>query len=371
MWIFYWINAHKSPMRTQTIARVDLMKIIHFTFINYMHAALCEWTITSYRIACWLCCLNSMNKNWQIPIEKMHWSDATLNRSTSFFPFSRCKKCKCCENNGFRYVQCNQLHSGSLYVTSRQCNNYDDLPTCQSLIHYSIHLMCIFLLLIKFHWKPSIPMIKCHFYANERKKIVPQSLQTNWFVTVFAFRSKYHVIWAFASILLTFDVDTQNSLNIKHDLKFLEKYLSYFEHFVYSVNNMGCGGSKKAKPRSRHTSITRRSSSHVGSPPPPPRKLSQAKVAEPKRKSSIFKKSGTKDDDVSVRDKKEFAELVLQVITLKKGLITSSDIEKYIGLHPQKTNINAFRQKNIIRKIVADEFIKGRIAIKPIKNNCD
>lgn len=130
---------------------------------------------------------------------------------------------------------------------------------------------------------------------------------------------------------------------------------------------MGCGGSKKTKGKP-HSGAIRKSSTRLSSPVAP--RKSSVTIVEPKRKSSIFKKS-SKDDDVSVREKKEFAELVLQVITLKKGLITSSDIEKYIGLHPQKTNINAFRQKNIVRKIVADEFVKGRIAIKPIKNNCD
>lgn len=93
--------------------------------------------------------------------------------------------------------------------------------------------------------------------------------------------------------------------------------------------------------------------------------MSQIIVADMKPRSN------RDDDEASVRERKEFAELVLQVITLKKGLITAADIEKYIGLHPQKTNINAFRQKNIIRKIVADEFIKGRVAIKPIKNSID
>lgn len=125
---------------------------------------------------------------------------------------------------------------------------------------------------------------------------------------------------------------------------------------------MGCGGSKPSKSKTQRRSTTRLPSTTSA------RRPSQVVVADMKPKRS---KSKTDDDEVSVRDKKEFAQLVLQVITLKKGLITASDIEKYIGLHPQKSNINAFRQKNIIRKIVADEFIKGRIAIKPIKNNAD
>lgn len=124
---------------------------------------------------------------------------------------------------------------------------------------------------------------------------------------------------------------------------------------------MGCGGSKRSKSK------TRRSTTRLASATPV-RRPSQVVIADMKPKTSKGKHD---DDDVSVRDKKDFAQLVLQVITLKKGLITASDIEKYVGLHPHKTNINAFRQKNIIRKIVADEFIKGRIAIKPIKNNMD
>lgn len=64
--------------------------------------------------------------------------------------------------------------------------------------------------------------------------------------------------------------------------------------------------------------------------------------------------------------KVKFSQLVIEAITNSKGLISISNIETYITNKYRMITLNSFRRRGIIAKVIADEFVRGNVAIKSI-----
>lgn len=67
--------------------------------------------------------------------------------------------------------------------------------------------------------------------------------------------------------------------------------------------------------------------------------------------------------------KEDFVDFVHDTLKANFDLITIGDIETYISTR-YRTTVDAFNRRKIIQKVVADEFLKGCIAVRTTKGNC-
>lgn len=89
------------------------------------------------------------------------------------------------------------------------------------------------------------------------------------------------------------------------------------------------------------------------------------KTKQVKNKEKLNKKNEITADSVD-KGKKDFAEYVTDALRANFDLITLSDIETYISTRYRST-VDAFNRRKIITKVIADEFLKGCIAVRTTK----
>lgn len=89
------------------------------------------------------------------------------------------------------------------------------------------------------------------------------------------------------------------------------------------------------------------------------------KTKQVKNKKKLNNKNEITADPLD-KGKKEFAEYVTDALRANFDLITLSDIETYISTRYRST-VDAFNRRKIITKVIADEFLKGCIAVRTTK----
>lgn len=89
------------------------------------------------------------------------------------------------------------------------------------------------------------------------------------------------------------------------------------------------------------------------------------KTKQVKNKKKMDKKNEIIADSWE-KGKKEFAEYVTDALRANFDLTTLSDIETYISTRYRST-VDAFNRRKIITKVIADEFLKGCIAVRTTK----
>lgn len=89
------------------------------------------------------------------------------------------------------------------------------------------------------------------------------------------------------------------------------------------------------------------------------------KTKQVKNKKKLDKKNEIIADSQD-KEKKDFAEYVTDALRANFDLITLSDIETYISTRYRST-VDAFNRRKIITKVIADEFLKGCIAVRTTK----
>lgn len=137
---------------------------------------------------------------------------------------------------------------------------------------------------------------------------------------------------------------------------------------------MGQSKSKTNKPNVKKSKVSGGKSE---------KNLKDIKKQERVKKNKKLSKKGRKDEEIGDSQNKpesgpaalvgqgkgDFAELVFDALRANFDLITLSDIETYISARHRST-VDAFNRRKIIQKVVADEFLKGCIAVRSTKGNC-
>lgn len=74
-----------------------------------------------------------------------------------------------------------------------------------------------------------------------------------------------------------------------------------------------------------------------------------------------------KKQTIDVADKAKIRNIVIEAVANTKGLVTLHQIECYISEKYRNFPINSYRRKAIFTRVIADEFYKGQLCVKTVK----